>query len=147
LAKAIGETRPYARLGALDDVVRWHPYEATAWRQRARARLEWTAAKSVFASQRMEGAAADLDAALRLRPLWSEAWADLGWVRWRQGDTAGARVAFERARGLDPTHRSMSLAFQRFLEGIGAREEAEAEAARLRRLSPEWATAPRSQGP
>jgi tetratricopeptide (TPR) repeat protein len=139
LAAARGEREPDARFVALSEIVRWHPYDADAWRQRARARLAaWSATNGAQARVRHERAALDLERALRLRPRWGEAWGDLAWVFWRLGDAERARDAFERATRVDPTHRWLGLAFVRFLEGHADPEAAARELARLERCNPGW---------
>jgi hypothetical protein len=88
-------------LSALGDVVRWHPYLADAFQQRARVRMALAAAGSQGPSQ-LARARADLASALRLRPQWGEAWADRAWVDWAGGDLRAARRAMGRALSLDP---------------------------------------------
>jgi hypothetical protein len=139
LAQALQAREPYARFVALSEVVHRHPEDAVAWRQRARARLAaWSGSGSALAVARLERAASDLDQALRLRPLWGEAWGDLGWVYWRRGDIQRARAAFERATRVDPTHRWVGLTFIHFLEAHGEAEAAAAERARLASTNPGW---------
>ena len=55
------------------------------------------------------------DRALRLRPNWGEAWADLGWARFARGDVEGARGALDRAAALDPTHLGLRRSRADFL--------------------------------
>lgn len=50
----------------------------------------------------LEGALADLERAVQLRPDFAEAWSDLGTVRRNVLDEAGALSAFERAVRIDP---------------------------------------------
>lgn len=50
----------------------------------------------------LEGARADLERAVQLRPDFAEAWSDLGTVRRNLLDEAGALSAFERAVRIDP---------------------------------------------
>ena len=104
LDRARRDRDPQVLVAALDPVLRRHPYLAEAYRARALAWRELAVGRLGFAGARLERAERDLDAALRLRPSWGEAWADLGWTRWMRGDLPGARAAMERALTLDPTH-------------------------------------------
>jgi hypothetical protein len=105
---------PQARIARLGRVLHYRPYLADAYRERARARMALAASGS-FVSERLDRAELDLRAALRLRPFWGEAWADLGWVFWFKGASPEARRAFDQALALDPTHdgiRQLAAQFQ-----------------------------------
>jgi O-antigen ligase len=108
------------RLAAADRVVRRHPYLAEAWRLRGAAHLlrGW---RSPAGAPALEWAEADLAQALRLRPLWAEAWAELAWTRFARGDRDGAHAAFARAAALDPTHAGLGRARADFLARAGER--------------------------
>lgn len=107
--RAVAAADTNERLAALDGVVRLHPYLAEAWRARAIAWRDLAVAPSPLRPARLERAERDLGRALGLRPLWSEAWADRGWVCAMRGDLAPARSHFARARQLDPTHAGIEL--------------------------------------
>ncbi len=95
LEQALRTSDRQLRILALDGVTSEHPYLAEAYRARGDAFWE---------IRRLAPAQQDLARALRLRPAWGEAWADLAWVRFSKGDRAGAIQAMERAERLDPTH-------------------------------------------
>jgi cytochrome c-type biogenesis protein CcmH/NrfG len=102
LGRAVEHARGDRRLAALDSVVERHPYLTEAWRLRGVAWRDrgWARADATA----LGWAEADLARALDLRPQWGEAWADLAWTRFANGDAAGAREAFARAERFDPTH-------------------------------------------
>lgn len=103
-ARSLRDRDPQMQVAALDRVLGRHPYLAEAYRARALAWRDLAVGRTGFAAPRLERAERDLSSALRLRPLWGEAWADLGWTRWMSGDLPGARAAMDRALALDPTH-------------------------------------------
>jgi hypothetical protein len=104
---------PQERMAALGVVLRYHPYMSDAYRERARTCMTLAASGSL-APARLTRADRDLRAALRLRPHWSEAWADEGWVLWLEGSGPEARGAFERSLALDPTHIGIREIASRF---------------------------------
>jgi O-antigen ligase len=117
LARAERQPRGDRRLAAAETVVLRHPYLAEAWRLRGAAWLErgWNHAHRAAP---LAWARADLEQAIRLRPRWAEAWAELGWARYAGGDGAGAREAFDRATALDPTHAGVARARAEFLARV-----------------------------
>jgi Flp pilus assembly protein TadD len=98
------------RVAALDPVLRRHPYLAEAYRARGVAWRELAGGRGEFAPARLDRAERDLVQALRLRPAWGEAWADLAWARLLRGDVAGAREAMDHAATLDRTHPHIARA-------------------------------------
>lgn len=102
--RSLRDDDPQMRIAALDTVLRHHPYLAEAYRARGLAWRDLAVGRMGFAAPRLERSERDIEAALRLRPSWGEAWADLGWTRWMRGDGAGARAAMDRAVALDRTH-------------------------------------------
>jgi O-antigen ligase len=104
--RAVRSVSPRERLAALGGVLRYHPYLADAYRERARARMILAASGSLTAA-RLGRAEQDINATLRLRPLWAQAWADRGWILWMQGSKAKARQTLGRALELDPTHQGI----------------------------------------
>jgi tetratricopeptide (TPR) repeat protein len=104
LERALGDEDPQMRVAALDPVLRRHPYLADAYRARGLAWRDLAVGRSEFAPARLDRAERDLSRAVRLRPAWGEAWADLAWARLLRGDAEKARVAMERAASLDRTH-------------------------------------------
>ena len=104
LERALADEDPQMRVASLDPVLRRHPYLADAHRARGLAWRELAVGRSEFAPARLERAERDLSRAVRLRPAWGEAWADLAWTRLLRGDRAGAREAMDRAVTLDRTH-------------------------------------------
>ena len=103
LGRALDEPRGDRRLAALDRVIERHPYLAEAWRLRGAGSRDRAWGRRDGGTP-LDWAEADLTRALDLRPQWAEAWADLAWARFAQGDAAGAREAFARAEMFDPTH-------------------------------------------
>jgi Flp pilus assembly protein TadD len=103
------------QVAALDRVLGRHPYLAEAYRARALAWRDLAVGRTGFAAPRLDRAERDLAAALRLRPSWGEAWADLGWTRWMSGDLPGARAAMDRALALDPTHPHIARSHEELL--------------------------------
>jgi Flp pilus assembly protein TadD len=101
---ALGDEDPQMRVAALDPVLRRHPYLADAYRARGLAWRHLAVGRSEFAPTRLDRAERDLSRAVRLRPAWGEAWADLAWTRLLRGDRAAARDAMDRAASLDRTH-------------------------------------------
>jgi O-antigen ligase len=126
LDRALGDGDPQMRVAALDGVLRRHPYLAEGFRARALAWRDLALGRREFAFSRLERAERDGSAAVRLRPAWGEAWADLAWTRWMRGELSGARAAMDRAASLDPTHphiarsRAELLARVEVASGVGA---------------------------
>jgi O-antigen ligase len=120
LEQALARPAGDPRVGALDGVVRWHPYLAEAWRVRGVAWRErgWSRAGPDTA---LGWAEADLKRAVRLRPLWGEAWADLAWTYFRLGRIVDAHEAFDRAMALDPTHLALERSRADFLGRVTPR--------------------------
>jgi O-antigen ligase len=114
LDQALAQPAGDRRGAALDHVVERHPYLAEAWRVRGITWRErgWGRAGGRAA---LAWAEADLSRALSLRPRWGEAWADLGWTRFGQGNIHAAGEAFDRAVALDPTHLALDRARADFL--------------------------------
>jgi len=104
LERALADEDPQMRVASLDPVLRRHPYLADAHRARGLTWRELAVGRSEFAPARLDRAERDLSRAVRLRPAWGEAWADLAWTRLLRGDRAGAREAMDRAVTLDRTH-------------------------------------------
>jgi tetratricopeptide (TPR) repeat protein len=102
--RSLRDLDPQMRVAALDPVLDRHPYLPEAYRARALAWRDLAIGRTGFAGPRLDRAERDLSSALRLRPSWGEAWADLGWTRWMRGDFPGARAAMDRALSLDRTH-------------------------------------------
>jgi hypothetical protein len=102
--RALRDRDPQMRVAALERVLGRHPYLAEGYRARGLAWRELAIGRMGFATPRLDRAERDLATALRLRPVWGEAWADLAWTRWMRGDVPGAREAMERAVALDRTH-------------------------------------------
>jgi Flp pilus assembly protein TadD len=125
LDRALGDGDPQMRVAALDGVLRRHPYLAEGYRARALAWRDLALGRREFAFSRLERAERDGSAAVRLRPAWGEAWADLAWTRWMRGELSGARAAMDRAASLDPTHphiarsRADLLARVELASGVG----------------------------
>ncbi|PYQ02112.1 MAG: hypothetical protein DMF82_17120 [Acidobacteria bacterium] len=124
LERALRDGDPQMRVAALDTVLRRHPYLADAYRARALAWRDLAIGRMGFAAPRLERAERDLGSALRLRPSWGEAWADLGWTRWVRGDPAGARAAMDRALLLDRTHPHIARSHAQLLTRLEPREDA-----------------------
>jgi len=124
LERALRDGDPQMRVAALDTVLRHHPYLAEAYRARALAWRDLAIGRMGFAAPRLERADRDLGSALRLRPSWGEAWADLGWTRWMRGDPAGARDAMDRALSLDRTHPQIARSHAQLLARLEPREDA-----------------------
>lgn len=114
LGRALAEPAGDRRLAALDRIVEVHPYLAEGWRLRGVEGRDRGWGRPEGATSLM-WAEADLDCALRLRPFWGEAWADLAWVRLARGDIDGAHGAMDRAEALDPTHVGVRRARAEFL--------------------------------
>jgi len=108
--RSLRDRDPQMQLAALDPVLDRHPYLAEAYRARALAWRDLAIGHLDFAAPRLDRAERDLTSALRLRPSWGEAWADLGWTRWMRGDLPGARAAMDRAVSLDRTHPHIARA-------------------------------------
>jgi tetratricopeptide (TPR) repeat protein len=126
------------RLAALDTVLRGHPYLAEAWRERGLTWRDLGWNRVAGGSARLARARQDLERALRLRPRWGEAWADLGWTLFVLGDPPAAQAALERAAELDPTHVGIGVARAELLARMAGPESAIHELVRVRRLNPWW---------
>ena len=113
--RSLRDRDPQMQLAALDPVLDRHPYLAEAYRARALAWRDLAIGHLDFAAPRLDRAERDLTSALRLRPSWGEAWADLGWTRWMRGDLTGARAAMDRAVSLDRTHPHIARAHAQLL--------------------------------
>ena len=118
--RALRDADPQMQVAALDRLLGRHPYLAEAHRARALAWRDLAIGRTGFAGPRLERAERDLGAALRLRPAWGEAWADLGWTRWMRGDLPGARAAIDRALSLDRTHPHIVEAREQLLARLDA---------------------------
>lgn len=141
LARAEGAP-PSWRIAALDAVLRRHPYSADGFRERG---LAWgRLAREPGA--RLKRAERDLVQALRWRPRWAEARADLAWVRFAAGDTAAAARDFAQAVALDPTHHGIGLARAEFLARSQGLDAALAELDRLQDADPSWNPADARKG-
>ena len=114
-ARSLHDRDPQMQVAALDRVLGRHPYLAEAYRARALAWRDLAIGRTGFAAPRLGRAERDLSSALRLRPSWGEAWADLGWTRWMSGDLPGARAAMDRALALDPTHPHIARSHEQLL--------------------------------
>jgi O-antigen ligase len=114
LAAALAQPAGDRRVAALDRVVRSHPYLAEVWHFRG---LGWLGRGWARAGGQasLAWAESDLTRAVELRPRWAEAWAELGWARYRQNAAAGAREAFDTAAALDPTHVGLARSRDEFL--------------------------------
>jgi len=133
-AGALADAR--LRAAALADVLAVHPGLADGHRARALA-LAATAAGD-RSGQRLARAGRELADALRGRPQWSAAWADLAWVREAAGDAAGARSSLDQAAALDPASAGIGLARAAFLVRQGERDAAVTEMGRLWAHNPGW---------
>ena len=65
---------------------RAHPRLAEAWRARGLAWRDLARPGSGVRATRLARAERDFASAVRLRPNWAEAWADLGWTRFARGE-------------------------------------------------------------
>ena len=110
LESALRDLDPQVRLAALDPVLGRHPYLADGYYLRGLAWRDLAGGRQELAPPRLERSERDLTRAVRLRPAWGEAWADVAWTRWMRGDLAGARTAMDHAIGLDPTHPHIASA-------------------------------------
>jgi O-antigen ligase len=136
LARTDAIDEPNARVAALNVVLRHHPYLAEAHMRRGLA--WWTLAKGPLSRLRLEHAQADLEACVHLRPSWSDAWADLGWLHFLLGDAQAARVAFDRAGELEPARISIGVARAEFFARVGARDAAVVQLQRTHRYNADW---------
>jgi hypothetical protein len=136
--RAAAVAGPHARLAAFSRLVHRHPYLAAAWLERAQVWSGLAQGDPVIGRIRLEHALADLDACVRLRPLWSDAWVQIGWTRLAAGDRAGARIAFERACALEPARLSTGLASAEFFSRVGDPDAAVRELVRIRRYNADW---------
>ncbi len=123
------------RIGALDAVLQAHPYLADAFRERG---LAWRRLAAGRPGARLQRAVRDLDEALRLRPRWAEALAELAWTRFMALELESAAHAFAQAAALDPTHRGVALARAEFLARSEGQEAALVELRRLQAADPSW---------
>jgi tetratricopeptide (TPR) repeat protein len=128
-------------VGALDAVVSRHPWLDEALRARALAQRDWPDPPPGSERARLMRAERDLRRALRLRPRWGEAWADLGLVLHRRGEHEEARRALARAADLDPTHLGIGTARAAVLARTAGARAALGELSRLRAVNPAWPSA------
>ncbi len=138
LERALALPDPQFRIARLDRTLAMHPLLVDGFAARAAA---WEALATGPArpwTTRLERAAADLERAVRLRPRWAAAWADLGWVRHLQGDGPGGMSALDRAVALDPTDFRLSAMRAEVLGRRGRAEEAVTEILRTRERSALW---------
>jgi hypothetical protein len=138
LEAARREADPLARQASLGAVLRLHPFLPEAWRERARATRALTSHAGVLPAARRQQALTDLEHALRLRPLWAEAWGDLAWMRFASGDPQGARRAFETGRALDPTHLPLGVQGADLVYRLDGPRAAILELRRVRAANPIW---------
>jgi tetratricopeptide (TPR) repeat protein len=127
------------QLGALDGVTRAHPRLAEAWH--ARGRVWRSLAQTGAAGPRLARAERDFARAVHLRPRWSEAWADLGWLRFARGDAAAARADLDRAARLDPTHIGIGVTRAELYARTGDVPEGLRQLARTLDANPGWSIA------
>ena len=139
--QALAVRDPVRRLAVLDRTLAAHPYAAEIFRARAQVWRDLAYRPPGWNEARLARAEADLRRALRLRPRWGEAWADLGWVRAFQGDAAGARAAMQAAVDLDPTHLDVGIAAADLLARQGDLDGAIERLRRLRGVHPGWTDA------
>jgi Flp pilus assembly protein TadD len=137
-AAAIGRSTPEARLQALDETLRRHPYLEEARRQRALAWTQLAYSKGGYDRARLDRAEADFALLVRLRPHWGLVWADRGWNAFFRGDVSAARDHFARATALDPTHVGIGTSRAQFLVWSGSLIDAVEEVRRLRLSEPSW---------
>lgn len=126
------------RLGALDDVTLAHPRLAEAWRARGLAWRDLARPGSSVRVMRLARAERDFASAVRLRPNWAEAWADLGWTRFARGDVRTGRADLDRALRLDPTHVGIGVARAALYAQSGDVTEGVRQLARTLESNPAW---------
>jgi O-antigen ligase len=136
--RAVRSAAPQERLAKLSTVVDRHPYVAEYHRHRAHTFWALAGGGAEIASFRRERAMADIEQALRLRPLWSYAWSDLGWLLYMQGQLVEAEQAFARAVELDPPSVAIGVARAEFFARIGKVNDAREELRRVRRYNLDW---------
>jgi len=129
LERAATAKSPDVKLDRLGGLVRQHPYLSEAWLERGITWWGLARGNPVLVRLRFQHAVADFEMCVRLRPSWSDAWANLGWMRFLAGDTGGAREAFDRAGELDPTRMSVGLARADFFAALGESDRVVQEAA------------------
>jgi O-antigen ligase len=122
--RSLRDRDPQMRVAALDPVLARHPYLAEAYRARGIAWRDLAIGRGGFAGPRLDRAERDLSSALRLRPSWGEAWAELGWTRWMRGDLPGARAAMDRALSLDRTHAHIARSHEQLLAWLDSADGA-----------------------
>jgi tetratricopeptide (TPR) repeat protein len=125
----------WRRITAFDSAIDRHPYLAEAFLGRA---LAWRRLAAGQPGARLQRASRDLERALRRRPFWGEACAELAWTRYVSGDVEGAASDFARAAAVDPTHRGIALARAAFLGQTLGRGAALAEIRRLQAADTSW---------
>lgn len=138
LAAARDERDPLARQAALTALVRTHPFLTDAWRERSHATRGLRSRAGTLPPARLAQAADDLERALRLRPLWAEAWGDLAWLRFAAGDASGARTALATARRLDPTHLALGASLAELVARLDGPRAGVLELRRVRSANPSW---------
>jgi O-antigen ligase len=138
LAAARREPDPLVRQAALTAALARHPYLPEAWRERAQATRTLTSRAGALPAARRQQATADVERALRLRPLWAEAWGDLAWLRLAAGDAQASRTAFETARRLDPTHLPLGIQGADLVHRLDGPRAGVMELRRVRALNPGW---------
>jgi O-antigen ligase len=145
-ARIQGLGDPHRRLAALTSTVRMHPYLASAWRLRGLTWSELAKGDPVIARLRLESARDDAEKSISLRPLWPEAWIDLGWARLALGDKDGGRAAMDRSMALDPSRVSIGLARVEFFARIGDSDAVLQELLRIhQRNGRDWSLASAEQ--
>lgn len=129
------------RLGALDGVTRAHPWLAEAWYARGVAWRGLARHGGAAAGARLARAERDFATAVRLRPRWAQAWADLGWLRLVRGDPAAARADVDRAVRLDPAHVGIGVTRAALYARTGDVSEGVRQLARTLDANPGWGAA------
>jgi len=135
---ALSRKTPESRLQALQPLVDRHPYLENARRQRAIAWMTLAYSKDGYEPTRLARARRDLESALRTRPQWGEAHADLAWVKYFEGRSDEARGEMAKAIQFDPTHLGIGLARAQLLAWSGDVSAAISELSRLRKRNPQW---------
>jgi O-antigen ligase len=142
IERALGTEDLGLRAENIGRVLAHHPYLANAFRERGLALRELGLASPAFREARLVKAEHDLQRAVRLRPRWGEAWADLGWVKALRGEGKEADTDLAYAVALDPTHPGISVARAQLFAETGRLQAAIDELVRLRRTDPsiraEW---------
>lgn len=138
---ALARATPESRLDALEHVVEAHPYLEKARRQRGLAWMALAYSRGQYEATRLARARSDLEAVVATRPQWGEAWADLGWIKYFQGDLASATQDMEKAARFDPTHVGVGIAGAQLLAWSGNLPGALEKVAALRKMNPQWSRA------